>query len=86
MNYPYAMQWFGTAGGFKHAAQVRLSMPMLYIYGARKPFMFHSPKWLDNLRARADCVVEELPCGHWVMISEPEAFHALVRNWLGDTP
>ena len=23
-----------------------------------------------------------LPCGHWVMISRPEAFHARVRAWL----
>jgi cis-3-alkyl-4-acyloxetan-2-one decarboxylase len=85
MNYPYAMQWFGTAGGFRRAAQVRLPMPMLYVYGARKPFMFHSPEWLDKLAAREGCAVEGLPCGHWVMISEPEAFHARVLAWLSSS-
>ena len=82
MNYPYAMQWFDTAGGFKRAAPVQLPMPMLYVYGARKPFMFHSPEWLDRLAAREGCAVEGLPCGHWVMVSQPEAFQARVRQWL----
>lgn len=82
MNYPYAMQWFGTAGGFKAAAQVDLPMPLLYVYGERKPFMFHSPQWLQAVKARADSAVQSLPCGHWVMISRPEAFHARVRQWL----
>ncbi len=82
MNYPYAMQWFGTAGGFKMAAPVRLTMPVLYVYGTRKPFMFHSPQWLDALAARDGCAVQGLPCGHWVMLSRSEAFHACVRNWL----
>jgi len=83
MNYPYAMQWFGAAGGFRRAAPVRLTMPVLYLYGARKPFMFHSPEWLESLAAREDCAVHGLPCGHWVMVSEPEAFQDLVRSWLG---
>jgi pimeloyl-ACP methyl ester carboxylesterase len=85
MNYPYAMQWFGAAAGFKRAAPVHLPMPMLYVYGARKPFMFHSPEWLEALAAREGCAVEGLPCGHWVMVSQPEAFQARVRAWLGSS-
>ena len=82
MNYPYAMQWFGVAGGFKGAAQVDLPMPLLYVYGERKPFMFHSPGWLQAVAARPGSAVQGLPCGHWVMLSRPEAFHARVRQWL----
>jgi len=82
MNYPYAMQWFGTAGGFKQAAQIQLPMPLLFVYGERKPFMFHSAKWLDKVAYRPGSAVQGLPCGHWVMISRPEAFHACVRTWL----
>jgi len=67
MNYPYAMQWFGTAGGFKGAAQVRLSMPLLYVYGERKPFMFHSERWLQQVASQP---------------GSAEAFHARVRQWL----
>ena len=83
MNYPYAMQWFGTAGGFKAAAQIQLPMPLLFVYGERKPFMFHSRRWLEQVMAQAGSAVWGLPCGHWVMISRPDAFHACVRDWLG---
>ena len=82
MNYPYAMQWLGLAGGLKGAARVHLPMPLLYVYGTRKPFMFHSPEWLEALATREGCAVQGLPCGHWVMLSRPEAFHACVRDWL----
>ncbi len=82
MNYPYAMQWFGTAGGFQRAAQIRLSMPLLFVYGERKPFMFHSKAWLEKVAAAPGSAVQGLACGHWVMISRPEAFHACVQDWL----
>ena len=85
MNYPYAMQWFGTAGGFKRAAQIQLPMPLLFVYGERKPFMFHSTQWLEKVACSPGSpgsAVQGLPCGHWVMVSKPEAFHARVRQWL----
>jgi pimeloyl-ACP methyl ester carboxylesterase len=82
MNYPYAMQWFGTVGGFKQAAQINLPMPLLFVYGERKPFMFHSTQWLEKVASTPGSAVQGLPCGHWVMISRPEAFHARVRAWL----
>jgi len=87
MNYPYAMQWFGSAGGFKSAQQVQLPMPLLFVYGERKPFMFHSTRWLEQMAAKPGNAVRGLPCGHWVMISRAEAFHAIVRDWLrGQAP
>jgi cis-3-alkyl-4-acyloxetan-2-one decarboxylase len=82
MNYPYAMQWFGTAGGLRGAAPIQLPMPLLFVYGERKPFMFHSAQWLGQVAATPGHAVVGLPCGHWVMISRPEAFQACVRNWL----
>jgi pimeloyl-ACP methyl ester carboxylesterase len=82
MNYPYAMRWFGTAGGLQHAAPVQLPMPLLFVYGERKPFMFHSAQWLEKVAAKPGSAVQGLPCGHWVMVSKPEAFHARVRQWL----
>ena len=85
MNYPYAMQWFGTAGGLQHAAPVDLPMPLLYVYGERKPFMFHSAKWLAKVAAKPGNAVLGLPCGHWVMVSRQEAFVNCVRAWL-DAP
>jgi pimeloyl-ACP methyl ester carboxylesterase len=82
MNYPYAMQWFGSVGGLAHAAKVRPTCPVLYIYGTRKPFMFHSPQWLATLAARRGCSVQAFATGHWVMLQQPQAFQQCVRDWL----
>ena len=82
MNYPYAMRWFGSAGGLAHAAPVPTDRPMLYIYGERKPFMFHSPQWLAALAARPDAQVRAFGTGHWVMLQQPQAFGQCVRDWL----
>jgi pimeloyl-ACP methyl ester carboxylesterase len=84
MNYPYAMQWFGLLGGFRRAAPVDPACPLLYLYGERKPFMFHSPQWLERIAARPGCAVRGFRCGHWVMVDQPEAFTQCVGDWLAD--
>ncbi|WP_156373082.1 alpha/beta fold hydrolase [Pseudorhodoferax sp. Leaf267] len=77
------MRWFGTAGGLSGLATVAdLACPVLYIYGERKLFMFHSPEWIAQLKARPGSAVQALPTGHWVMLDKPEAFRACVRAWL----
>ena len=85
MGYPYAVRWFGVKGGFKALRVFEPSMPMLYIYGQRKPFMFHSQAWLDRLGARAANRVIALPTGHWVMVQKPQAFNEAVATWLAET-
>lgn len=82
MNYPYAMRWFGSVGGLAHAAAVRPACPLLYVYGTRKPFMFHSPAWLDWVGAQPGNQVVAMATGHWVMLQQPEAFHRCVLDWL----
>ena len=85
MNYPYAMRWFGSAGGFAKAAQVDLSMPLLYVYGTRKPFMFHSKVWIEQVTHTRGNAVLALPCGHWLMLDQAQAFHAAVLQWLAQS-
>lgn len=82
MNYPYAMAWLGLMGGFKGAARVAPECPVLYLYGKRKPFMFHSPQWLERLTQRPGSAAHGVNSGHWVMLDQPEAFHGLLENWL----
>jgi cis-3-alkyl-4-acyloxetan-2-one decarboxylase len=82
MNYPYAMTWFGSLGGFKGAAQLGLLCPVLYLYGERKPFMFHSPEWLANLANTPGSGAIGFPTGHWVMLSDAPGFNATVAKWL----
>lgn len=82
LNYPYAMRWFGAFGGLTQAAPVRPACPLLYVYGSRKPFMFHSPEWLQWVGAQRGNAVLALPTGHWVMVQQPQAFHRGVLDWL----
>ncbi len=82
MNYPYDIRWTGSHGSYKNAVPFVPTWPMLFIYGSRKPFMFHSPQFAAALAARADCRVLEFATGHWVMTREPERFNQAVRDWL----
>lgn len=86
MNHPYAMQWFGAAGGLRALAPVEPACPMLFIHGTRKHFNFHSQGWLQRLQARPGSVARGLRAGHWPMVSQPAAFHALLRAWLEGAP
>jgi pimeloyl-ACP methyl ester carboxylesterase len=81
-NYPYAMVWFGLQGGFKRAVQVQPACPVLFIYGERKPFMFHSPQWLARLNSTPGSRVQAFATGHWVMLEQPQAFVDCLRAWL----
>jgi len=82
MNYPYAMQWLGLKGGFKKAARVKPACPVLYLFGERKLFMFHSDQWLERLKSAPGSRVQGLRTGHWVMVDQPDIFIATVKEWL----
>lgn len=85
MNYPYHLQW--TGGGATPAAAAFVpACPMLYIYGTKKPFMFHSPAWAEALARRPGCQVLAFETGHWVMSRRPEPFNQALLAWLGRTP
>lgn len=88
MNYPYAMQWLGSFGGLRGVARVDRvlgeSMPVLFLYGKRKSFMFHSERWLKQLEDTPGCESLGLEAGHWLMRQQPEAFNGAVRRWLDE--
>lgn len=85
MNYPYAMQWLGAFGGFKGVKPLEPSWPMLFIYGQRKPFMFHSAGWTEKLATRPGSAALGLRAGHWVMRDQPVAFNQAVLDWLASS-
>jgi pimeloyl-ACP methyl ester carboxylesterase len=85
MGYPYAVQWFGVHGGFRAVRPFEPAVPMLYLYGRRKPFMFHSQTWVETLALRSGSRVIGLRTGHWVMLNQPHEFNAEVARWLAET-
>ena len=79
MGYAYAMRWLGSAGGFPRLRVFQPHCPMLYLYGERKPVMFHSRAWAERVNARA------FPTGHWIMVQRPAEFNAALLAWLAET-
>jgi cis-3-alkyl-4-acyloxetan-2-one decarboxylase len=87
MTYPYYRTWFG--GRRNYGPQWRRfvpSCPVLFLYGKRKPVMFHTQAWIDVLRTRPANRVVEFDTGHWIMLQQPERFNEAVSSWLSATP
>lgn len=82
MGFPYAMTWFHLAGGLNGLADFQPHCPLLYLYGQRKPFMFHSQDWLNALHAKPGSRAAGLACGHWLMLDQPAEFEAELLAWL----
>jgi len=83
MNYPYRNSMRSLA---KREAPYLFAgywpdVPMLFIYGTKKPFMFHSQRWLDHVASVGGRVVA-LGSGHWVP-KHPELNDILIE-WLGE--
>lgn len=84
MNYPYYIAWSGAHGSYQHAQAFKPKVLMLYIYGSKKPFMFHSQQWLRGL-VQSGCKVLAFKTGHWPMVEQPEVFNREVADWLHAT-
>jgi len=82
MCYPYAVQWFGVAGGYRNLRAFRPHCPMLFVYGERKPAMLHSKAWMQQVAAAPGSRVQAFDSGHWVMVERSDDFNRLLLDWL----
>lgn len=85
MAYPYAVRWLGAAGGFHGLRVFKPEVPMLFVYGEKKPVMFHSRAWAERVAAQKGNRVIAFPTGHWIMVTRREAFNDALRTWLAET-
>lgn len=81
MGYPYYVQWARWFRG-ERPGRMAPHCPLLFLYGKRKPFHFHSKHWASELAAKPGCRVIGLDTGHWVMVQAPEQFNREVIAWL----
>ncbi|CAK9015230.1 unnamed protein product [Durusdinium trenchii] len=83
-SYPYVH--FLTGLGFREpkltAGAVLPSCPCLFMYGKRKPYMFHSAAWERHLRSRSDCEVIPVNAGHWLQVQKAELVNHAIETWL----
>lgn len=83
-GYSYFYFWRGMLLPWNRASllgRYRPQCPVLYLYGERKPFMFHTPKWLQIVEesgGRWEC----LPAGHWLMESKADIVNERMLEWL----
>jgi pimeloyl-ACP methyl ester carboxylesterase len=82
MNFPYYITWTGAYGSYRRILRFEPACPLMYVYGTRKPFMFHSPEWAQEQARKPGNRVLALPAGHWVMKNQPAEFNAAVKDWL----
>lgn len=82
MSMPYAMRWFGMNGGMNDLLPMEPSFPFYYGYATKKPMMFHSPQWLDQLLQNPENKVQSFDCSHWLMVDKADELNASVGEWL----
>lgn len=82
MGLPYAMKWLKVNGGMTNMLPMKPNFPFFYTYGTKKPFMFHSKKWLDILLQNPKNKVQSFNATHWVMIDKANEFNIAVKTWL----
>ena len=88
-NYPYFYLWRGMLLPWKRKellGRYRPRCPVLYLFGERKPLMFHSDKWL-RIVADSNGHAEGIPgAGHWLMETHPDIVNQRIGNFLNQGP
>lgn len=84
MNYPYRNVWQEILSGRarKQMEGYWPQVPLLFVYGKKKPFPFHSKKWVAHVESTGGKVIG-LDCGHWV--PRDPAFGGILEGWLEAT-
>jgi pimeloyl-ACP methyl ester carboxylesterase len=83
MNYPYRNIWADILSGRLRELTKGYwpGCPLLFVYGERKLFHFHSSEWVNHVRSVGGQVVG-LPCDHWV--PRDASFVSILAGWLDD--
>jgi pimeloyl-ACP methyl ester carboxylesterase len=84
MNYPYRNMFADIVKGRARTFgnDYWPEIPLLLVYGERKPFPFHSAAWVEHVERTGGRVVG-LDCGHWVMLDP--TFNEVLSAWLEAT-
>ena len=61
--------------------------PVFFAYGALKPIMFHSEKWMQDIKDNSEkgCIAKGYDAYHWVMHDKAYEFNKDLLQWLKDT-
>lgn len=82
MTYPYYHQWTAPWRSYAGLRRFQPGCPVFYAFGERKPLMFHTPSWVEQLAQDPRNRVMPFDTGHWVTVAAAERFNAAVADWL----
>jgi len=82
LQLPHVVTWLRTSKAQAGVLPFKLRWPMLYIYGKRRPYSFHTRSFEAAVQAKPDSKVIAFRSGHWVMREQPDAFNSAVLGWL----
>lgn len=86
-NYLYLYFWRARFLKKYRAALPRRykpTKPLLFLYGMRKPYHFHSARWLEIVNTHPGCKVVAIQGGHWFQYKQPVPTNAAIDAWLGN--
>jgi pimeloyl-ACP methyl ester carboxylesterase len=86
-NYSYFYLWRNTFVPWLRKRllnRYRPQCPVLFLWGERKPLMFHSSRWL-RLVEESGGRAEGIPgAGHWFMETHPEVVNERLAEWFSE--
>jgi pimeloyl-ACP methyl ester carboxylesterase len=85
-NYPYFYMWRNLLLPWKRRnllQDYRPACPVAFLYGERKPVMFHSPRWRQMVAETGGYSEGIAGAGHWFMETHPELVNRKIRDWFG---
>lgn len=83
-NYPYFYYWRSIFLPWKRAGlltRYRPRCPVLYLYGAAKPLMFHSSRWLRIVEDNSGRAEGIAGAGHWLMETDADDVNQELIGW-----
>lgn len=82
LQLPHVVSWLRASSPAAGTLPFKLRWPMLYVYGKRKPFHFHTRSFEAAVQSKPNSKVIAFRSGHWVMREVPDAFNSAVMGWL----
>lgn len=86
-NYPYFYLWRAMLLPWKRAnllGRYRPKCPVFFLFGERKPMMFHSEKWLQIVADSGGGSVGIPGAGHWLMETNATEVNEMLLDWFRD--
>jgi len=83
-NYSYFYLWRGMLLPWKRGSllgRYRPQCPVLYLFGERKPLMFHSPRWLQIVADSGGRAEGVAGAGHWLMETHAETVNGKIGEF-----